>query len=90
MAITLSQPLLARGAQPESQKSLSGPEPGIRPPLEVTWGGQLGVDGGAPAGAGGAWVVPPPPPWGSLQAPCTVFWETQKGLAVHFRTTTLN
>ena len=30
------------------------------------------------SGADGAWLVPPPPLWGSLQAPCTVFWETQK------------
>ena len=50
------------------------------------------MDGGAPAGAGGAWVVPPPPLWGSLQAPCTVFWETQKraGCAFSHHNTLLN
>ena len=70
MTITLSQALLAScWAQAESQYSLWGPDPGVWPPLEGTWGRQLCVPCCDPAGAvwglGGApssslWIYPRP------------------------------
>ena len=55
-----------------------GPDPGVWPPLECTWGCQLGVPGSATAGAVWGVDVPPPPLSGSLHTLYTEFWETQK------------
>ena len=78
MAVTLSQALLAFGAQAESQYSLWGPDPVVWPPLEGTWGLHLVCLAVSMQGLFGDWVVPPPPLCGSVHAPCTEFWETQK------------
>ena len=37
----------------------------------------------------GAWMVPLPPLWVSLHAPCTEFWETQKRAGCAFSHNTL-
>ena len=66
-AVTLSQALLAHGAQAESQYSVWGPDPGIWPPLEGTWDVSCALQcpcrgcwglGGAPSSS--LWVSPCP------------------------------
>ena len=84
LAVTLSQPLLAQWAEPESQESLWVLTPASGRPWKAR-GDVSPVYLVAPLqGLFGAWMVPPPPLWVSLHAPCRVLGDTEMALLCIF------